>query len=545
MGWIRKNESAGARPENILLGISKKLSDLVPKEERSRWREDPVYWAENKLGEYLWSKQKEILIALAAHDDVSVKSCHGVGKTRVAALATLWWIDSHDPGKAFVVTTAPTYPQVKAVLWREIGRLHAQHGLPGRANQTELFIENYGKDELVAIGRKPSDVRAADAMQGIHAEGVLAIGDEACGLVTNVWDAFEAITTGDWCKKLMIGNPTDPKTEFFESFKPASGYHCITISPFDSPNFTHGTDKEEFCPEHVRKALTTPRTLDKMRKRWGEHSARYVSRGLGEFPDLSESDKFYPLQWILNAHEVDADTVENPIPDRVLSVDVGGGRDEDIIAFRDRSKFRILYHKKDPSRSKVGHETVQLARKIGVDRIIIDCHGVGAESFAIIRTSFPSCTFGLNVGDKPVGTRLDEDHRRFLAEDQWFDIKAELYDVARDWLRDGVLDLDIEDDDLVEQMLNIDSIDREDSKIQVESKKVYRRKYLGSPDRMDTLALSAFEGFSINYYAKPIEVKKNGDTNLRATQHPRDRENPTKTVGRASSWVRRAQASHD
>jgi hypothetical protein len=29
-----------------------------------------------------------------------------------------WWIDVHPPGEAFVVTTAPTTPQVEAILRR-------------------------------------------------------------------------------------------------------------------------------------------------------------------------------------------------------------------------------------------------------------------------------------------------------------------------------------------------------------------------------------------------------------------------------------------
>jgi hypothetical protein len=43
-----------------------------------------------------------------------------------------WWIDVHPPGEAFVVTTAPTTPQVEAILWRYMGNAHRNASLPGR-----------------------------------------------------------------------------------------------------------------------------------------------------------------------------------------------------------------------------------------------------------------------------------------------------------------------------------------------------------------------------------------------------------------------------
>jgi hypothetical protein len=70
-------------------------------------------------------------------------------------MAACWWLDAHKPGEAFVVTTAPTGMQVKAILWRYIGRMHEEHNLPGRTNQTEWYLGN----ELIAVGRKPSDYR--------------------------------------------------------------------------------------------------------------------------------------------------------------------------------------------------------------------------------------------------------------------------------------------------------------------------------------------------------------------------------------------------
>ena len=151
------------------------LAAAALRHRRSLAPPDPVAWVERRLGEHLWSKQAEIARSVAAHLRTAVQSCHGSGKSYTAARVAAWWLDSHTPGDAFVVSTAPTYSQVRAILWREIGRAHAKGHLIGRVNQSEWWIG----DEIVGFGRKPSDYNH-EAFQGIHAAAVLVLIDEAC-----------------------------------------------------------------------------------------------------------------------------------------------------------------------------------------------------------------------------------------------------------------------------------------------------------------------------------------------------------------------------
>lgn len=83
--------------------------------------DEPVGWVSSTTGEFMWSRQREI--AQSVHDNryTAVKSCHGSGKSFTAARVCAWWLSIHAPGEAFVVTTAPTYNQVHAMRWREIG----------------------------------------------------------------------------------------------------------------------------------------------------------------------------------------------------------------------------------------------------------------------------------------------------------------------------------------------------------------------------------------------------------------------------------------
>src|ERR1035437_1250219 len=131
----------------------------------SAYRTDPSLWVKDRTGEHIWSKQAEILESGREHRRTSVHSCHESGKSFTAARAVAWWIDTHTPGDAFVVTTAPTGAQVRAILWKEINRAHARGHLAGPTNRPGWFSGS----ELGACGRKPSDYDS-EAFQGIHAQ---------------------------------------------------------------------------------------------------------------------------------------------------------------------------------------------------------------------------------------------------------------------------------------------------------------------------------------------------------------------------------------
>jgi len=324
-----------------------------------------------------------------------------------------------------------------------------------------------------------------------------------------MWEAYDAILSNAGSKRLCIGNPTDVEGEFYRCFDEDSHYHQITISAFDSPNFT---EERSSCPPNVLRSLTDRDWQEDKFRRWGEDSPRYRSRVLGEFPDISVADKFYPIKWVSRSYRTEY------VPgQRILGIDVGGTRDEDVIVLKDGNSARVVYAGVNPDNKVVGHKAVALAREYGVHRIVVDALGVGKDAYAICRTSFPHMTYGLNVGEKPVGFRTSHDGRRYDARDRWYDVKAELYDTIRDQLCDEDLRLEADDDELNAQLLNIDTIERDDGLVRIEDKKTYRKKYKGSPDRVEALVLTAYEGPQVNYYAKPIEIRKVGNgANLQA-----------------------------
>jgi hypothetical protein len=169
----------------------------------SPYLRDPVGWVTSTLGEFWWSGQHRMAHSVVKNRDSTFKASHDVSKSHTMSRLALWWIDVHPPGEAFVVTTAPTTPQVEAILWRYMGNAHRKAGLPGRIT---LDAKWYIGNELVAYGRTPADYDPA-AFQGIHARYLLVIIDEAGGLPKSIFDAVDALATNVDARVVAVGNP--------------------------------------------------------------------------------------------------------------------------------------------------------------------------------------------------------------------------------------------------------------------------------------------------------------------------------------------------
>src|SRR4051794_2006067 len=157
------------------------------------------------LGEFLWSKQREVLQAVRDYRYVAVKSVHDTGKSHTASRLVCWWLSvMADP---FATTTAPTTKQVHAILWRYIGQAHRKGNLPGRITLDDEWYMGPGGEELVAFGRKPAD-HDQSAFQGSHALNPLILVDEACGVPKSIFDAVDALATNSNARVLAIGTQT-------------------------------------------------------------------------------------------------------------------------------------------------------------------------------------------------------------------------------------------------------------------------------------------------------------------------------------------------
>jgi len=428
--------------------------------------DDPVGWAKAKLGLHLWSKQQDIAASVVEHPRTAVKSCHDAGKSFIASVIAAWWIDAHPDGEAFVVSTAPSYPQVHAILWEEIRKRHKEGMLPGQVLQSDVWKLEDGT--LAGWGRKPADTDQ-HGFQGIHRRYVLVIIDEACGVPEQLWTAVEAITTNADCRILAIGNPDDPNTEFGNVCKPGSGWNTIQISAFDTPNFT-----TEPVPESLRHLLLAPEWVEDKKRRWGETSPRYTSKVLGDFPEIGD-DTLIPPSWIERAQLRTLQVTD----DQRLAVDVARfGSDETIITHTAGPVARVIgSYAKLPTTETTGHVIHEAQQLVGTYEIRVDGVGVGGGVVDQLNEA------GYPVIDMQAGAAaIDNEH--------YLNARAEWWWGLRERFEQGDIDIDPDDDDMAAQLGSIKYKYTARGQVQIESKDDMKKRGLPSPDRADTLMLA-------------------------------------------------------
>lgn len=451
--------------------------------------DDPVAWFSHRRGGpldgFLWSKQREISRALQHNRYVAVPACHGPGKSFLAAGLAAWWIDTHKPGTAFVVTTAPTTPQVKAILWREIGRAHADAGLAGRVTlDARWMLPIGGRDELVAFGRKPAvatrrragePVLEVAAFQGIHAEHVLVILDEAAGIPRALFDAADTLATSAGSKVLAIGNPDDPQSGFADACKPGSGWTVVPISAFDTPAFTG-----EAVPPELAALLVSQQWVDERRTRWGEGSPLWQAKVLGLFPDASD-DTLISASWIAQAQQRDLDGLDPG----TWGLDVATSGTDETCLYRQRGGVVRLAHsaRKDETMETTGKVIRVLRAGKGAGSklpIAVDKIGVGSGVWSRLREQrFDARGFDSSAKPSTPQAQLEFVNRR-----------AEAWWTVRELFREGLVDLDPDDDRLAAQLGSIKYSTRSDGRILIESKDDMRARGMPSPDRADAVMMA-------------------------------------------------------
>jgi hypothetical protein len=433
---------------------------------------DPIGWIEERLGEKPWSKQREIAQSIVDHRYTAVPSGHGIGKSYLGARLAAWWIATHAIGDAFVVTTAPTGPQVEAVVWREISRAHAKGGLPGRITAGAVPMWKVGA-EMVAYGRKPQDLldpeQAAAAFQGIHARFVLVILDEAAGISPWLWDAVDSLVTNRNGRVLAIGNPTDPASEFAKKCAPGSGWHVLPVSVFDTPTFTG-----ERATRELLELLPSAEWVEERKRRWGEASPLYIAKVLGRFPGEAEDLLITPAM----VREAQDQELPGDGAARV-GVDVARAGSDETVGYVNRGgRVRIVHQARGADTMRTTGAVAQLLKANPEDmQAVVDIVGVGAGVFDRLREQ------GLAVLQFQASERAGQPER-------FANRRAESYWLLREAFRSGEIDLDPDDEELASQLQSIRWFVNSRGQTQIESKDDMRKRGLPSPDRADAVAMS-------------------------------------------------------
>lgn len=466
---------------------------LRTRRNRALWKRDPAAWVADRLGEHCWSKQVEIMHSLAANERTAVPSCHAAGKSHIASRAGLWWIDTADhPDDRFLVTTAPSWPQVKTILWRYMRQGHRRHDLPGRIlDEAKWKIDG---DE-VGYGRKPAD-HDATGFQGIHApEGVMVVLDEACGIPNQLFVAADALATNDTSRILAIGNPDDASAHFARCCDGRDpGWNVVRIPAWETPNLTG-----EPVPDEVARGLVSRHWVEDKVRRWGRGNPLFVAKVDAEFADAE--DGLIPLSWIRAAHgrwhawqdhRAAAGVQVEPHGRRYYGVDVAWmGEDKTALVCRQGDVVEPDGATEIETHAKLDTtETTSLVRTRMAGRgdgtAVVDVVGVGAGVYdQLSRAGVSAVAFN---GSRATKRRDASGEWRFanLRSASWWHLR-ELLDPAM-----GATLALPPDDELTAELVTPKYEPRAGGVIVVESKDEIRKRLDRSPDRADAVVMSCW-----------------------------------------------------
>lgn len=451
-------------------------------------------WLINEwMGTITWEKQAQIVEAVFSgpHKRVAVRSCHGVGKTKIAAAIAVAWLLLGP--ERYVVTTAPTQRQVESLLWQEIRRIvramdqkGLAHGLslPPKACEMARAPAHPDAVESYAWGFSSSQT---DNYQGYHARGgVLVIVDEACGVAQGIIEALEGNLTTANDKILFIGNPTQRGTAFHREFSSPLTTK-IHISAEDAPNLKYNNDE-------LIHGMVTRRWVDSLITRYGKDSPVVQVRCFGEFPSSDEDVivKYDDVEasFSLFSQYSDQDDGKLMSSDSVVCVGI------DVARTGANATVFAKLHEYNGMRAISfeeyrGLSTTEVSARI--DRLVGKCKNIKS-------VRIDGDGLGAGVVDQCNALREQNGWRCDVVEmrggknardkDRYVNARAEWYWTLREKLTASPRGLAIaESVELAGELPNIRWMQDSRGRIQIESKDAMAKRGMASPDFADALAM--------------------------------------------------------
>ena len=455
------------------------LQDLV---------DDPVLFARHVLQFEPWTShddkhdgQIDILWAVGRATRVAVRSAQKTGKSISAAACAIWWAVTRPNAK--VILTAPTYEQIKKILWPEIRSLYRRACEAGiRLSDKAPGIDpgtgwQLGPDSMI-WGRTTDK---PERMQGLSGADSFYIVDEASGYSEAMFEALFGNLAGGG-RILLISNPNQVAGMFYEAFHEKRHlWVTLHVRSIDNPNFHGGS---------VR-GLATPAWLAEQAENWGEGSPAYQVRALGEFP-TGASDAVIPLAFVEAAkiRRADEAFTESKHPLH-FGVDVGRGGDDTVIvprrgyALGPIAAFNGLASEDGPTVAGRVMLGVRALRRDGERPVVkVDIIGYGASAYDALKPSASGPNPEIVLVGVNSGQRSDD-------ERQFHNLRAQLWFGLRSWLKDGGQLPG--DGRLCGECVTPRWKPDERGRVIVELKDNIKKRLGRSPDRADALAMAVYD----------------------------------------------------
>ena len=470
--------------ESLLSGALQELRSLS---KNRIYKDDPHAWLSDVLGKRWYSKQEEIVDSFLSSSRTAVKSANGCGKSAVVADLITWIVAVGEPSETLCIVSAPTLSQIEKVIF---AYLKVNKGLapslPGRITETLAWkLDGDNGSEFLVFGKRPSDQDIVSSFQGTRKRNTFVFLDEAGGLPQDMFTAAEAVATGAGSRILAIGNPDRRGTEFHRIFTDPNlsrDWSLHTISAFDLPTFTgEVVYSDEVKQEGLMSGLTSVDWVNHKKRAWGEDSARYKSKVLGEFPDEADNT-FFSQAVIDKAYETEIDDDEAVRP--ILGLDVARfGSDENVLYINRGGRVRLVDKWSKVDLIETSRRVHEVAQSCMASIINVDVNGVGGGVVdALVRLDeFSDAVYDVGAIN---GSHGSPDSAR------WTNARAWHYDTFREALADGAIDLDFDDTQLRDELISQTYKFSQRGSITMTSKDEMRKSGLSSPDSLDAAILS-------------------------------------------------------
>ncbi len=366
----------------------------------ARYYNDPLAFAADCIdwrGEGLTTYQQDIIGELPSAKRMAVRGPHGLGKSTIAAVTLLWFALTRDAAGADwkAVTTAGAWRQLIQYLWPEV------HKWAGRLHWDKVRDQPFTRAELLNLNMRLNHGNAFAAactnpalIEGAHADSLLFIYDESKAIPAGTFDACEGAFSGTGeALALALSTPGAPAGRFYDIQQRRPGY-------------------EDWSPRHVTlaEAIAAGRISQdwaaQRARQWGEASAIYVNRVLGEF-HAGDEDSVIPLSWAEAAverwYEWDRTGRYTGAWPKTVGVDVARtGEDRTVLAIRHGPVLTEL-------RRSVKEDTMQTTGRVvaaqdGCDEpltAVVDVIGIGAGVYDRLREMGRECQpFNASAGTK-------------------------------------------------------------------------------------------------------------------------------------------------
>ena len=408
---------------------------------------------------------------------LSIRSCHGPGKTALAAWLIAYTLFCLFPQKTAL--TAPTKSQLFDALFTEVVKWikRCPVGLQQLVEIKSDRIEMLTAKEESFITARTSRAEKPEALQGIHCDPgyVLLVVDEASGVPEAIFEAAGGSMSGHNCTTLLLSNPVRTTGMFYDT-------HTLLADQWETEHVSH-EDSPRVSDDYVTQ----------LARQYGEDSNVYRVRALGEFP-RGDDDTFIPLWLVDGAVGRDVDPVEDA--DIIWGLDCarfgndrtalckrkGNAVDEDVQTRRQFDTMQVA--------GWVARQYDDVTPDNRPETIFVDVIGIGAGVVDRLREqNYP--VIGINVSEAA------------NSDDKYADLRTELWGRAGEWLRG--LDVLLPAGGSLRHELSAPIKDYTSSgKLRLESKRDTKKRLrrMGSPDEADAFVLTFAGGTDVGRHGK-------------------------------------------